>query len=231
MQQAPSAGTVPKKALLGLVTRKERWGLTWRGRLLIALTGVALAVLFVLGIHPFLAQTRRVSSSVLAVEGWISPSAMREAADQFKSGGFQTLCTTGGPTGAHPGTTDVSDTFAGVAADRLVKFGISLTEVHPVPAQDAHRDRTYASAVALREWLKKQGISVKELTVVTEGVHGRRTRIMYEEAFGEGVSIGVISARNPEYDPDRWWRYSEGVKEVVSEGAAYLYARLLFKAE
>jgi len=42
------------------------------------------------------------------------------------------------------------------------------------------------------------------------------------------VEIGILSGRNREYDPQHWWRSSEGVKEVLSEGAAYLYARFLF---
>jgi hypothetical protein len=38
----------------------------------------------------------------------------------------------------------------------------------------------------------------------------------------------VIAVEDREYDPARWWRYSEGVKEVISEGAGYLYARFFF---
>jgi len=30
------------------------------------------------------------------------------------------------------------------------------------------------------------------------------------------------------YDPARWWRSSEGVREVLFEGFAYVYAKCLF---
>ncbi|RYY54021.1 MAG: hypothetical protein EOO05_20620 [Chitinophagaceae bacterium] len=42
---------------------------------------------------------------------------------------------------------------------------------------------------------------------------------------------GLLSIPDREYDAGHWWRYSEGVKEVLSEGAAYLYARFLFYPE
>ena len=38
----------------------------------------------------------------------------------------------------------------------------------------------------------------------------------------------MIAVESEEYEQTRWWRYSEGVKEVISEGAAYLYVRLFF---
>ena len=37
--------------------------------------------------------------------------------------------------------------------------------------------------------------------------------------------LGVIAVPDPDYDARHWWRYSEGVKDVISEGAAYLYAK------
>jgi hypothetical protein len=35
----------------------------------------------------------------------------------------------------------------------------------------------------------------------------------------------VIAVANPDYDARHWWRYSEGVRDVISEGIAYLYAK------
>jgi hypothetical protein len=33
---------------------------------------------------------------------------------------------------------------------------------------------------------------------------------------------------NPDYDAKHWWQYSEGVRDVLSEGVAYLYAKFFF---
>ena len=40
--------------------------------------------------------------------------------------------------------------------------------------------------------------------------------------------IGGVALQDVQYDPARWWAASEGVRSVLSEGIAYLYARLLF---
>ena len=66
------------------------------------------------------------------------------------------------------------------------------------------------------------------MNVVTESVHARRSRLLFQMAFGDEVQGGVIGVPSPDYEAARWWRYSEGIKEVISEGAAYLYARFLF---
>ena len=93
------------------------------------------------------------------------------------------------------------------------------------------RDRTYGSALALKAWFYEHGLKVQRINVVTESAHARRTRLMFEAALGPDVTVGIIAVRNPDYDPDHWWHYSEGVREVLGESLAYLYARLLFRPE
>jgi hypothetical protein len=46
--------------------------------------------------------------------------------------------------------------------------------------------------------------------------------------FGDKVRVGVISIPNLDYDQRHWWRYSQGVKDVLTEGVAYMYAKFLF---
>ena len=65
--------------------------------------------------------------------------------------------------------------------------------------------------------------------MVSLGCHARRTWLLFERAFeGEDVEIGVISELNRDYDPERWWGSSAGVRAVVGESIAYFYARVLF---
>jgi hypothetical protein len=52
--------------------------------------------------------------------------------------------------------------------------------------------------------------------------------LLYEKAFGKNVVVGIISVPNPDYDVRHWWRYSDGVREVLSESVGYVYARLFF---
>jgi hypothetical protein len=63
---------------------------------------------------------------------------------------------------------------------------------------------------------------------MTEDAHARRTRLLFQKALGNDVRVGIISIPNPDYDAKHWWRYSEGVREVIGEGIAYAYAKVFF---
>ena len=71
-------------------------------------------------------------------------------------------------------------------------------------------------------------MSAQGINVVTEDVHARRTRLLFQEALGPDVKVGIIAVPSPEYEARHWWRYSEGVREVIGESIAYVYARFLF---
>ena len=115
-----------------------------------------------------------------------------------------------------------------MGAELLKKCGVPDERLQMFPCRVMDRDRTYGSAVALRKWFCEQNMAVSAINVVTEDVHARRTRLLFQKALGDKVAVGVIAIPNPDYDAKRWWRYSAGLKEVVSEAAAYAYARLLF---
>jgi uncharacterized SAM-binding protein YcdF (DUF218 family) len=218
-----------KRVRWALAACRLRWGLTWRGWVLLLLLLAGAGWFVVRGIHSFLAVDAPVRSPLVAVEGWVPAAVLREVARRYAADEEALLFTTGGPTEQAYDSTKVEDTHAAEAAQMLRACGMAEDRLWVVPSWVSQRDRTYASAVALRDWLKEQGRTVKALNVVTEGPHSRRSRLMFEAAFGPEVTIGVISIPDREYDPDHWWRYSEGVKAVVSETAAYLYARCLFR--
>lgn len=225
----PEGTPVVKRACLGLFTRRPRWGLSWRGWLL------ALALLATAGavaawrIHPFLAVTERVETRALVVEGWLPGFALKTAAEEFQKGGYETLYLIGLPPaleGAGQGKVSLPG-----AVRRLIQAGVPEEAIRLVSGGGTRRDRTYGNAAAFRRWLAEHRIPLDSFNVVTLGVHGRRSWIMVRTAFDETVKTGVISVLDPEYDPGHWWRYSRGVKEVVSEAAAYLYANTLFRKE
>src|SRR4030095_10499040 len=90
------------------------------------------------------------------------------------------------------------------------------------------RDRTYSSAVALRDWFREHDFRTRSINILTEDVHARRTRLLFGKAFGPNVSVGVIAVPNPDYDAKRWWGYREGVEQVIGESIAYIYAKFFF---
>jgi uncharacterized SAM-binding protein YcdF (DUF218 family) len=222
-----SGGHLSQK-LWGIFIRKERWGLSWRGWLLVTSAGLTAAYFTFLNIHPFLAVTHRVNTNVLVVEGWIHPYAILRGVEEFKTGSYQRIFTTGGPENGNGGYTNDYNTSASVAAESLEKFGVPDDLVQMVPSRVFARERTYSSAVALRDWFREHNSSVHSINVLTEDAHARRTRLLYQKALGKNVAVGVIAVSNPDYNPNDWWRYSDGVREVIGETIAYIYARCFF---
>jgi len=218
----------PSQKFWRILRRKERWGLSWRGWLLVTAAGLIAAYFALLSVYPFLAITHRVNANILVVEGWLHEYAIRSAVDEFRSGSYERVFTTGGPVQGTGGYTNDYNTSASVGADLLRKNGLANGSVQMVPSRVMDRDRTYGSAVALRNWFRDHNMAVSGIDVVTQDLHARRTRLLFQKALGDQVAVGVIAIPNPDYDAKHWWRYSEGVKEVLSETASYVYARLLF---
>ena len=219
---------VPRRVVLGLFSRKERWGFSWKGRLLLLLLLIGLAICFVYGVYPFLAITHRVNATNLVIEGWIHRYAFRVGTEEFNSGAYVRVFTTGGPVVGIGHYINDYQTSASLGSAALKQLGIAADLVQMVPSHEIGRDRTYSSAVALREWFRDHKMPVQSMNVLTEATHARRTRFLFQKAFGNNVKVGIISVPNPDYDPKHWWRSSEGVKDVIFESVAYMYARLFF---
>ena len=213
----------------GFLMRKTLWLPSWKGWLLLFGLLVLAGLGAVRGIHPFLALDQRVPSDLLVVEGWVPDYALKQGLDFSVDTHCRYLLLTGGlVSGAvEP---EPEDTYGRIALQRLKNLGGETGQVRVVDSPAVMRDRTFSSAVAVRDWLAAEGMAPKSITVLTLGTHARRSRLLFQKAFGAKVEVGIISVPDREYDARIWWRSSEGVKEVLSEGAAYLYARFLFSA-
>lgn len=220
-----------EERLLGMIERKYRWRLSLRAKLLLALILMAAAAGALLGIYPFLAITTPVDAHVLVVEGWVHPYAMEAASKEFKARKYAQVYTTGGPVVGKGGYINDWNTVASVGAELLVKAGVPRSKVRMVPCRVSGRDRTYSSALALRDWLDDNGVAPESLNVMTEGAHARRTRLMFQAALGDRVKVGIISVRSPDFDARHWWYYSEGTETIIDETIGYLYAKFLFSPE
>jgi uncharacterized SAM-binding protein YcdF (DUF218 family) len=216
------------RALWGLLLRRERWSFSWRGWIILALLVVGTGTALVLRVQPFFALTARVDAPVVAVEGWVHEYAIRSAAGEFVGGRCRQFYTTGGPVSGLGRYVNDYQTVASVAAGRLRAVGVPAERIQMVPCRAVTRDRTYSAAVALRDWLAENRQSITAINVLTEDVHARRTRLLFQKAFGDRVKVGVISVPNPDYDAGHWWRYSEGVREIIGECIAYSYAKFFF---
>jgi DUF218 domain len=211
----------------GLLKRREVLLPTLRGWLFLLLMSAGLIFAAVREVHPFLATIDPVSGGALIVEGWLPAFAFEKVIAEFNRNQYSKLYVTGGP--IEQGSSDSGYiTYAERGAAILRGKGVLSNAVQAVPAPKVDRDRTYASAVALKSWLLAQGIAPKSYHVMTMGTHARRSRLLFQKALGEGAVVGITAIDDPGYDPKHWWNTSAGVRTVIGETIAYCYARLIF---
>jgi hypothetical protein len=208
-----------------LIVRRERWVLTWKGRLLVLAVVAALTVILGRGTGAFLAITSPVGGQFLVVEGWMPTYAYREAAAQFHKGGYQKAIAAG--TMDWDASGELRHHFGG---EQLIRFGVAGELVVSTSSDEIRQDRTFHAAMTVKRWLQDQGLGTTSIDIVTIGPHARRSRLLYEKALGAEVKVGVIAVEDRRFDANHWWRSSVGVRAVVGEAIAYIYARILFWA-
>jgi hypothetical protein len=211
-----------------LLSWRACWAPTFKGWLV--LLTVLLGFLFVLTrcINPFLSLTKPVPADLLIVESWLPDYAIKGAVDEFRRGGYKFVITSGQILRSEWRPSTRYKTGADLAAANLRVQGLQTNLVVPVPPSPSTRDRTYASALAVRLWLQATNSPVRTVNVYSLGPHARRTRLLFRKALVDNVTVGVISCPNEDFDPKHWWASSDGCREVIGETIAYLYARLFF---
>ena len=227
--EPPRATELPSHPFFhGLLRRRMSIHLTLRGWLSLLLAAVAAALLAVHGVNGFLAVQDPVRGGVLVVEGWVTDTVLGQAAGEFQRGGYVVWCVTGEPLDKGGPVKEFGD-YAALTVAVYEKAGGTPGALHPVFWEHVQRDRTYASALALKAWLEARGLPTDRVNVVTKGMHARRSRLLYAKAFGPGTRVGVIAVPEDDFDQVHWWESSGGVRSVVDESVAYLYARFFFR--
>ncbi|MEM7725273.1 MAG: ElyC/SanA/YdcF family protein [Cyanobacteria bacterium P01_A01_bin.45] len=216
-----------KKLQIKLIEKRSTWMLTLQGWM-IAIALIITSMIFILShIHPFLAVTSPISTAdVLVVEGWMADYAVEAALNEFQSGSYRQLVTTGVPVRKGYYLAEYNN-FAEITAETLKKLGLEEDKIIIVPSPEVRKDRTYASAVAVGQWLEQTDIQPKAINIVSESAHARRSWLLYKKALASKVPAGIISTPSRSYDSQQWWKYSAGVRSVINETVGYLYALLV----
>jgi len=212
---------------LGLLRRRQCLVPTLRGWLLLFCAVLVLALVAFLGIGPFLAVTHSVPGGVLVVEGWVPDYMLEAAIAEFKRDHYARMFVTGVPLEQGAPLSEYKN-YAQIGAATLLMLGMSTNDVQAVPTGATRRNRTYAMALSVRHWLRQHDMFPTKVNLITGGPHARRSRLIFEKAFGKGVTIGVISIPANDYDQKHWWHSSQGVRTIIGETLAYGYARLFF---
>lgn len=207
--RAPSAPSAPRRLLRAL---------------LLLLLLAALLAGAVAGLYPFLAPERPADSPVMVIEGWLADAPLEEALAWADAHQIKTLYLTGGPieTGSWLAPWK---TYPEMTAARLAAIGADgRYEIRTFPAPRTRKDRTWISAVTLRDALGADAPAA--MTLASEGPHLRRSALLFRRAFGTNTAIGTLPLTPTDFDSRDWWRSSAGVRTLISEAIAYPYALL-----
>lgn len=211
-----------------IIKKKERWGVTWFGHFLKFLLLFILLWIYAKTAVPFLSPVEPENANIMIVEGFIPDYAIVEAMHLFENGNYDLMIISGkkrlkgAPLDQYTNDGDFS-------AATLEKLGFDTSRVRVVAVEDEiQKDRTYESAVAIFQWMKENKITANTLNLVTLGCHSRRSRLLFQKAFGNDFKIGILAISNQSYDAVHWWRSSHGFREVNKETIAWIYARFFF---
>lgn len=202
---------------------------TFAGALLLLACGTVAVLLLVHSTYGFLAPNAPLGDGLLVVEGWAGVPAFDETVRRFASGRYRRVFATGGPIEADSPCARTDSTWAEHAVRNLRERGVPDAALDAVSAPASAQDRTYLSAVVLREWIAAHGEGADRIDVVTLGPHGRRTRRLYRQAFGGAAAIGIVSVPSTEYDAAHWWRSSEGTRRVLVESIGLAWTACCFE--
>ncbi len=216
-----------------LFRRRQVWLPTFLGALLACALVAALAVAGALLIGPFLAQSDPAhgpdghGARTLVVEGWLDEAGLDEAIAAFRRGRYERIVTSGGPIDSwREGQTATH--YAERAAGYLKHHGLADVPIAAASAPASAQDRTFLSAVVVRDWVRREGLNPDAIDVYSDGVHARRSRMVYRLAFGPSVAVGMLAATPRKYDLEHWWRTSQGAKTVLDESLSLVWTACCF---
>jgi hypothetical protein len=216
-----------------LFRRRQVWVPTlWGWLALLGFTGLAVVTL-ALSAYRFLAASEPArgphgsGAQTLVVEGWLDAAELAQVAAAVRRGRYERVLTTGGPIDPW---SDVGgwQTFAVRAASHLQTRGLTSVPVIAVPAPASTQNRTYLSAVMVRDWARQSGVTLGAIDLFSSGAHARRSRLLYRLALGDAVEVGVLAAEPAQFDAVRWWTSSSGVKSTLGEALSLTWTKCCF---
>jgi len=214
--------------------RRQIWLPTWQGALLLVVVVAAASLIALRHLASYLATNDPVAArdgrgaKTLIVEGWLDEDGLDAAIAVIATGRYQRVIASGGPIvdGWREGRS--WPTYAERAADYLRRHGVTSIPVVAVAAPEALQDRTFRSAVVVRDWLRRQDDKLDAVDLFSGSVHARRSRLVFRMAFGPEVDVGILAAAPRRYALERWWTTSEGVKAVLGEAISLAWTACCF---
>lgn len=211
-----------------LISRRERWGLTWAGWLLLMFLLAAFMAFFTFRIVPFLSAENPNNSKVVVLEGYVEDWAYPEIISRIDQIKPDLIITTGTSLDQGFYLSGIPST-AYLTARSLIKLGVDSSLIHIVPVEpDVMVNRTYNSAIVVRKWLEQHHPEARSLNLISTAVHARRSHYLFHLVMEPDIATGNIVIPPKYFDAGNWFKTSRGFRVVISETIAWLYVRLFF---
>lgn len=221
---------VPRARLL---RRREVWLPTVWGWLALCFVGGVALIALAFAANGILAMNEPAlgrggtGARILVVEGWLDRADLDQSIEAFRRGRYERVLTTGGPIQAW-GESGVWETYAERAASYLQSQGLSDAPIVAIPAPASAQDRTFLSAVVVREWARRAGVTLDAIDLYSAGPHARRSRLLFEMALGDDVEVGILSSTPAQFDAQHWWTTSVGAESILSEALKLAWTQCCF---
>ena len=101
----------------------------------------------------------------------------------------------------------------------LIERGVPKEKILRFP-HDA--DGTREEAAALAQFATEHHF--RSVVVVTSNYHTRRARYLFQREFPKRIAVSVASARDGDFDAERWWEHRKSQKLFAREWVAMLVA-------
>lgn len=148
---------------------------------------------------------------VLSDDNFYGDRATR-AAELFREGKAPVIVASGRRLRPNAGIAELMEhdlVERGVPKDKILRF-----------THDA--DSTKEEAEALVKLVKTR--KWRKTIVVTSNYHTRRVRYIFHRVFPQDIEVRVASARDGDFDPQRWWEKRKSTKELMREFAGMVVA-------
>ena len=218
-----------------LFRRRQIWLPTWQGALLLVVvvarrpcSRFATSPATSRRHEPVAARDGR-GASTLIVEGWLEEDGLDAAIAVIASAGATSASSPPAARSRRWREGRSWPTYAERAADYLRRHGVTSIPVVAVAAPESAQDRTFLSAVVVRDWLRRHGGTSSTRSTCSRAASTRAAR---------GSSSGWPSGRRstsasspPRRDAialERWWTTSEGAKAVLDEALSLAWTACCF---
>ncbi len=211
-----------------LASKRERWGLTIYGWLLI-LSIIAIAFLiYVKGIVGFLSTEENIDAKIMVIEGYMPDYAYYDIIKIFNEKNYD-LIVTSGATFDQGFYLSGINTAAGLIRNSLLKLGFDSAKVVAVPVpRDVYKDRTYHSAIYSHKYIREHFPEVKSINIVSLGIHATRSLYLFKMVYEPEIQVGNIVIPHISISKNDWYKSSRGFKGVLNETISYYYVKFFF---